>query len=373
MKTVILALSLIFQCFGGYTYKRSITINHTKIPNTDQSNFPVGFVGTYSYLAGIANGGNVTNTNGYDIIFTSDSSGTTPLPCEQESYNSATGAVAYWVKIPTLSHTADTVIYLFYGNGSVSTSQCAGTTVWNSNFSLVQHYAGTGPSVSDSTSNANSVTNHGITATSTNCVADGCGQFSSAYATMPSSSSLLLGTNMTLEIWFDRTGLTTTSQVWFDKRLNSGGHGYLVALNYNPTYVQTNFEVYLSGTTTSCDTYAVSLTIPAGSSHYVATYDGSTIKAWFNGSQLGFTQGCSASTAVGSTNDSSASLYVGSRFDLIYPLSGPVDEVRISNVARSGDWITTTYNNISSPSSFYTIGSPVSPASPNLLLPIQFR
>ena len=36
---------------------------------------------------------------------------------------------------------------------------------------------------------------------------------------------------------------------------------------------------------------------------------------------------------------------------------GIIDEVRISNTARSSDWIATEYNNQSSPSTFYTVGS----------------
>jgi hypothetical protein len=38
------------------------------------------------------------------------------------------------------------------------------------------------------------------------------------------------------------------------------------------------------------------------------------------------------------------------------PRDGIIDEVRISNVARSADWITTEYNNQSNPN-FYSVGS----------------
>src|SRR5690349_18662985 len=99
---------------NGYSFRRSITIDHTKVPNTDQTNFPVLISGTYSYLATTANGGDVTNANGYDIIFTSDAGGTSLLPFEQESYSASTGALNYWVQVPTVSHTTDTVIYIFY-------------------------------------------------------------------------------------------------------------------------------------------------------------------------------------------------------------------------------------------------------------------
>src|SRR5712691_6304367 len=85
---------------NGYARRRAITIDHTKVPNTDQTNFPVLASGTYSYLATTANGGYVTNANGYDIMFTSDAAGTSTLAFEQENYNPSTGAVNYWVKVP---------------------------------------------------------------------------------------------------------------------------------------------------------------------------------------------------------------------------------------------------------------------------------
>src|SRR5208282_6682714 len=69
---------------NGYTYQRTITINYSQVPNTNQTNFPVLISGTYSYLATTGNGGNVTNANGYDIIFTSDAAGATILPFQRE-------------------------------------------------------------------------------------------------------------------------------------------------------------------------------------------------------------------------------------------------------------------------------------------------
>jgi len=89
---------------NGYAHRRTITVNHAKVPNTDQTSFPVLISGTYSYLATTGNGGDVTSSSGYDIIFASDAGGATPLTFERESYNSSTGAVNFWVNIPTLSH-----------------------------------------------------------------------------------------------------------------------------------------------------------------------------------------------------------------------------------------------------------------------------
>ena len=65
-----------------------------------------------------ANGGLVQNVNGYDIVFSSAAAGANRLSFEREKYVAATGEVDFWVKIPTLSHTAGTAIYMWYGNAS---------------------------------------------------------------------------------------------------------------------------------------------------------------------------------------------------------------------------------------------------------------
>ena len=99
--TIILGCPLLAQSWSnGYAFQSAITINDTQVPNTDQVNFPVLISGTYGFLATIGNGGNVTNPNGYDIIFTSDPAGMNVLPFEQEVYNPSTGTVAYWVQLP---------------------------------------------------------------------------------------------------------------------------------------------------------------------------------------------------------------------------------------------------------------------------------
>ena len=61
----------------------------------------------------------------------------------------------------------------------------------------------------------------------------------------------------------------------------------------------------------------------------------------------------------------------------VFPFNGTVDEVRISSVARTGDWMRAEYNNQRSPSTFYAVGAeqsgpgftlslgPASPASVN--------
>jgi hypothetical protein len=119
----------------GFSYSRSISIDHTKVSNTNQADFPVLISGTYGYLATVANGGRVQSPNGYDIAFASDPSGNTRLDSEIETYDPATGRIVAWVRVPLLSASADTAIYVFYGNGAVSStlanpSRCVGRWVF---------------------------------------------------------------------------------------------------------------------------------------------------------------------------------------------------------------------------------------------------
>src|SRR5581483_4183712 len=54
--------------------------------------------------------------------------------------------------------------------------------------------------------------------------------------------------------------------------------------------------------------------------------------------------------------------------------NGKLDEVRVASVARSTDWLTTEYNNQSSPGTFETFGTEApetAPAAPTLINPIN--
>ncbi|HDO25293.1 MAG TPA: DUF2341 domain-containing protein, partial [Nitrospirae bacterium] len=79
---------------------------------SDQSDFPVLIKITNQNDPVFAN----AQSNGDDILFTS-SDGTTRLDHEIEYYSSsATKELDAWVRIPSLSSSSDTVIYMYYSN-----------------------------------------------------------------------------------------------------------------------------------------------------------------------------------------------------------------------------------------------------------------
>ena len=187
---------------GIYAYSKTITISPSQVSSGDQTNFPMLFSGTYSYLATTANGGKVTNSSGNDIIFTSDAAGTNILPFEQESYNPITGAVNYWIKIPTLSHSHNTSIYMFYGDANATTSQANAAGVWTNSYSGVYHLPnGTTLSANDSTGNGNNGTNYGGTATTGEIGGGAAYNGSNQYTVLPRSIS----NDFTISAWFNTT------------------------------------------------------------------------------------------------------------------------------------------------------------------------
>ena len=66
----------------------------------------------------------------------------------------STGQLIAWVSVPTVSASSDTVIYVYYGNGSAANQQNP-TGVWDSNYEGVWHLPnGTTLSANDSTATA---------------------------------------------------------------------------------------------------------------------------------------------------------------------------------------------------------------------------
>ena len=200
---------------NGYGYSRIVVIDHTKVPNTDQANFPFLFNTTDPAFANTANGGRVTSPNGYDLIFSTDPNGLIPLNFELQQYNPATGQVIAWVRIPTLSHTTDTVLYVFYGNTAITTSQANKTGVWDGNFQEVLHLdEANGATVFDSTANAN----NGTKVSASSPTPNAAGEIGAAQSFNGTSDFIVVPPSVT-------AGLTVFSTSFWAKTTGTGNNG----------------------------------------------------------------------------------------------------------------------------------------------------
>jgi Concanavalin A-like lectin/glucanases superfamily/Domain of unknown function (DUF2341) len=332
------------------------------VPNTDQSNFPFLFNTTDPLLRTVANGGHVTNANGWDMIFTSDAAGKNRLNHEIESYNGATGQVIAWVQIPTVSHTTDTVIYLFYGNSSITTSQANKTGVWDTNYKAVYHMADNAASttVTDSTGSNNGVARANTNTKTTPGEIDGALSFNgtSDYVSVAQNGHFNLHASpFTLEVWIKDDSSPATLNATFHRIISwyDGTNNVQLGLGDDSTETQRRF--YLTNAPKSAlpkDTTTGNA--PTGLNHVVVTYDGTSVyHLYLNGANAD--GGTLKSGNVTGFTANSTTLYLAQRGDGEGLVNGVLDEVRISSTTRSPDWIAAEYHNQKAPSTFYTLGS----------------
>ena len=332
---------------SSWSYRKPIVISGAMTPGSTQTNFPV-------YVELISNtdlkSANV-QSDADDILFTS-SDGTTKLDHEIETFsNSSTdGTLKAWVRIPSLPNGSDTMIFIYYGNSGASSQQNK-NGVWNSAFKGVWHFPdGSSLTVNDSTSNGNNGTNTNNTATS--------GQLDGA-ASNP-------GTNTSEVIVSSPSGLydhtTTTYSAWINvtSLTNSDSDADLYLFTFGGKQFGLKSGGALATTVATSGSYRVSQstnTVSTGAWHHVAasyTTADNKFKIYLDGSEVSY----STQTAGSGTSDTDTCFSIGDACLNNYNgnFYGKLDEVKISNVVRSADWITTEYNNQSNPSVYLRIG-----------------
>jgi uncharacterized repeat protein (TIGR03803 family) len=328
---------------SGWGYRTKITIDHTKVPNTNQTDFPILIKKTDVNWKNIANSGHVGQADGGDILFTS-SNGTTKLNHEIEKYTVDTGEVIAWVKIPILTTATDTDIYMYYGNASVA-DQWNISGVWDSSYKGVWHLP-SATTILDSSSNTNNGTNNGMTDTSS-------GKIGGAVATSSSSISVT-GTN------FPSGAQPVTISGWFNPATLSSGYGTIFEIG-EATVLDKEIVFYNHGTTFGAGSTGAAIekasALAIGNWYYgTATYNGTQQRAYLNGTEL------TGSPTSRTYNIQTNRRLIGNDNYSDY-FNGSIDEIRVSNVARSADWIKTEYNNQDSPSTFYSTSSEESSAT----------
>ncbi len=133
---------------SGWSNRKAITINHAKVSGSSTlTDFPL--------LISVTADTNLKT----DILFTA-SDGVTKLNHELESYSPTAGSVAAWVRIPSLSATIDTVVFVYYGNSAAADQQNK-TGVWDTNYKVVNHLKDGSGTVIDSTQYGNNGTASG--------------------------------------------------------------------------------------------------------------------------------------------------------------------------------------------------------------------
>ncbi|MCB0996361.1 MAG: DUF2341 domain-containing protein [Acidimicrobiales bacterium] len=327
-----------------WTRRILVTVDAAEV-SADLTDFPLLVELTDADLAANA------QADGSDIRFTA-ADGTTQLDHEIERYDSATGTLTAWVRVPTVSATVDTTIHLYYGASDAPDQQDV-RSVWSASSQGVWHAArdpeGDAPLADDS-----SATNHDGTVAGAMTTAD--------LVTGAAGQGLDLdGVDDRLEVGsFDVVANALTLSGWV-RPDSTAVDGHLVAkakdattgifeLTVTPAGAA-RVRVRLGGVTYE----ATGGTVSVGSWHHLAaTWDGATLRLYVDGAQV------DTSAAAGVLDaDDSMPVTIGNTTAADGGVDGRIDEVRVESTARSAAWVAASHAQVTSPT-FTSYGAPTS-------------
>jgi len=267
----------------------------------------------------------------------------------------------------SISASADTTFWIFYGNSGVSTFQGgAPGSAWSANYGLVLHLAGTTPT--DASSNGNTVSNQSGATAATGEIGGALGfNGSSQYLRVTSSSSIKPASGITLSGWMNTSNASNSNQEIF-------ALGYRAADNWNNPYISYQLQGSAGSTgqpslglAISGNIYTVncSATVAANGWHYVVgTYDLSNLKVYLDGTLCGTTAQAGSAIDYGTSGDMTIGQATAYDPGIGCYFVGSLDELRIQNVAEPATQVNTEYNNQSAPGTFITLSFPSVSISP---------
>lgn len=394
MKKLLIILLLCVPLQARYLKQKSITLNHLKVGGSDQTDFPyilcyngatncsavisefadVGHGGLVQHTSSLTFGGRTYTVPDDWIISSTTCNSPTKMKWEIGAYTNTSGSLIAYAKAPTVSHTADTIPgYVCYDDASVSTWQGDITNTWTP-YVYVNHGSdGTTAYLYDSSPTAatiSAVSGSLTTNTSTGAppLAMGAGEGDidnvSSVDLTSTLGSFAKTTHFGLEAWvywFSGTGGTDTFII--GQEIDTTTAQFNIVLDGNDGVGKFAGCVGKANTGYDC---AVGGTFSTGTwFHLMVTGDGTTVTLYINGSSVGTKAYSTATTSTANTQGFSTGCQWRSNSSSCTGRAiTRTDEFRvILGTTPGADYATASYNSISSPSTFVTLGSTVSPPS----------
>lgn len=341
------------QWLDDYCYRKAITINASQVSGTgSHADFPVMIsLSNDNDIRSRANAGLVESSMGNDIRF-ADITGVNLLDFEIEEYDAMNGNLVAWVRIPSLSATTNTVIYLYFGN-PVATAYPNPENTWNANYLGVWH---TNADIDDATSNGNDGVDFGPT-TATGIAGGGLALDGvSDYIQLPDidANEGTFSFWMNLDSNFNTASATSQSLV---SKYNSDDNYFNFILcgqdnasysDYGQIYFNIEYDGLFPRQTTTTNSWT------AGTWYYVTGRWG-----WLH--SIGVNGTVEDTTWIARQLQENSPIEMGRGFieqvGAIRYFDGIFDEIRISDVSRSDSWLATEQSNLSNPGAFRSIGS----------------
>lgn len=348
--------------YGNYAFSKVLTLKSSTLGITGAlTNFPaLIYIQDNALKIGNACADKVQNPNGtnYDFAFTLPGS-STELNYQVEKYDQTAGSLLVWVNIPTLSYSTNTIINFYFGSKTptVTHNNTFFGNTWTSDYLAVYHLnegLSTAPIV-DGTNNGRNATQSNTTPVT--------GEVGSGYQFNGTTSQIVTTStannitgSFTLSAWVNPTSFTAhTDQKIMTNQYSYSAGGYKLSL-YGSSAATVYAEVETRNATGVASLNRTALggkPLTTGAWHYVqGVYNAS------NSTFYTYVDGVldrSMTGAVAAANGNV--IYLGSDFTAGNWLYGILDEARISNVAKSADWIKAEYTNQSNPANFTSGGS----------------
>ena len=377
----------------SWEFRKNITLslNTATGVNSDLTDFPVLISFTDTDLI------QTNESQGRDFVFT-ESDGTTVLSHEIEKFDNTTGEVIAWVKLPTMSASSTTEIYMYYKGDTIGFDSA---DVWNDDYVLVWHLnqtsTGTVGEFRDSTSNGNDGRGGGGNKVGYNAariphLTDGQignGQEFKGPTTTGSGEgtgdmiwthSLIQGMpsrDVTIELWVGDitnspgTGSNYNDMVGFctthTNQLKNQWSNHLVLWKAKDITMAAKRQHYVSNVGINVEgNNAASFT---NWNHIVAVYNMKDADGTVGASNL-YVNGVLAASQTKSQNDNvvlrttDLRMVLGGDIDgasgnncakVNNELKGKVDELRISSGLRTADYAAATYYNQADPDTYTTV------------------
>ena len=282
-----------------------------------------------------------TKVNGEDIRFSADGKA---LAYQVEKWDAAKGTATIWVRIPTIKGNARQEVRLHWGKADAA-SESSGPAVFNETNGYLSVWHMSEP-VKDEVGTLTSK-DVGTTASAgmvgpARHLAGRQGVFcGDKIPNYPSGAS-----SHTSGAWFRAEKPNVTILGWG----NEQAQGKVVMQYRSPPHVR--MDCYFSGANVENGS-----TIPIGQwAHVVHTYQKGDSRLYVNG----VLDGTSITPGAPLNIKSPARLWIGGWYNN-YTFAGDVDEVRISKVARSADWVKLQYENQKPMQTL--VGHPVQPGT----------
>lgn len=349
---------------AAWKYRKQITVSKTMTTGSHQG-FPLLVA-----LSGDADLAAHAQPDGDDLVFVL-SGATDRLHHEIERYDPVAGDLWAWVRLPVLEDSKDTVLWLYYGNQQVASQQSA-AQVWSGGYEAVWHLG------DDPTTGVPDATGRHAAGTAVGAPASADGKIGKA-VDFDKSCAIDVGTfdvttggptGLTLEAWVFWRDASNHGRI-ISKAQGKASHDHWWMLGFNaPDQVYQTLDVRVkTGTTGWAGVYLGQTPggVPAGLwAHYAATWDGSLLRIYRDGNEVSQTcdyidsQPCPL-LAGNLAQDATVPVWIGGNpVDDTPPkrrLDGLLDEVRVSGLARSAEWLATQVRNQGSPSTYLVVGS----------------